>query len=172
MIKLAFKRLEVHKDFSKSQFFEDFDRQNTDNVRYCLVCSSNEKEFMKRCFIETEIIRENEVENRLSLVTEVEAIAYHYLSLDRKITRITTNQSYLVCDVGETAVEIAKIHADTTESFSTVELISENLGRGSIYLDIKFREYLEDNSSRLNLNPGLIDELVEDFKEKIKVYMT
>lgn len=168
-ITLALKRLEVHEKFSQSEYFKDFDIQNVDNIRYCFVCPKVQQQLVKECFIKAGVIEEHELEDRLSFITEAEATAYHQLSLNRKSTKINTGESYLVCDIGETSVGIAKIYADSTESFSTVELVSENPRQGSINLENKFRTYLEKNITILNLNNSIINDLIKVFVDNIKV---
>lgn len=121
-VKLALERLQVHKIFSQSEYFQkDYNLGNVENIRYCLVCPKTQQIFMSDHFVEAGIIKEYEFNQHLSFVAEAEATAYHLLPLDRQVTKITPNQSYLVCGVGEISIGIAKINADTTAQIPHLE---------------------------------------------------
>ncbi|KAG2196824.1 hypothetical protein INT47_002751 [Mucor saturninus] len=168
-IKLALERLQAHVMFRQSAYFQsDYDLDNVSNIRYRVACPKSLQTFMANCFIDAGIIEEHEKKHRLSFVTDVEATAYDRVSLDRDITKLVADQSYLLCDVGEISIGIAKVKVDTTESMSTVELIYENSDNGSTHLEVKFRKYLEENSHDLHLDPIIIENLVAVFLRDIK----
>ncbi|KAI7894713.1 uncharacterized protein EV154DRAFT_497662 [Mucor mucedo] len=165
IVHIAFKKLEVSDEIKKSRYFNDF---NEANSRYCFVCPKSLRDYMTECFVDAGLIQEHEVNQRLSFVTEVEAVAYNLLSLSRISTELTPNQSYLVCNVSENAFGIAEINVDTTESLSTVELIYESSNHGSMALQANLRDYLKTNSIALNLNNSIIDDMVTDFTNRFK----
>lgn len=68
----------------KSEYFEkDHDVENVGNIRYCLVCPTDQQELMKKSFIDAGIIEEHEFEHRLNFVTTAKAITHHQLFLDK-----------------------------------------------------------------------------------------
>ncbi|KAG2205529.1 hypothetical protein INT47_005903 [Mucor saturninus] len=167
LVKISLDRLHIHKDFSQSKYFaQDF---SADNIRFCLVCPKSLQEFMRDCFINAGVVKEHEVTQRLAFVTEVEAVAYHQISLHRQVSNLAPDYSYTICHIDEISVGIAKINVDTTESLCTVYLVDENSKNGTICLEVKFREYLEDNSTLLCLNPFIINNLVVAFVNGVKV---
>lgn len=171
-IVLALERFKVHATFTKSGHFKDFDAENPSNIRYCFVCPespASNREFVKECFIRSQVIEEHEIEYRLNFATEAETIAYHQLSLSVQSTNMAVGDNFLVCNVGEVAFEVARSHVETTESFSTVNSISDFTRPGSLALEKKLREYLEDNANAFNLDSFKVDELVTVFTKKLKV---
>ncbi|KAI7894680.1 uncharacterized protein EV154DRAFT_560047 [Mucor mucedo] len=172
-VQLALKRLQVHKNVVKNVHFqefvnEEFIDEDIKTIGYCLVCPTDRQEFMKDCFIEAGIIEEFEAEHRLLFVIEAVAIAHYHLSLDRNETGIQSNQDYFVFDVGDISIGIAKVHTASTESLSTVTGISDDIAQGSINLDIKFKDYLIENLTALNLDISHIDQFVQTFSKKMK----
>ncbi|KAG2193717.1 hypothetical protein INT47_013185 [Mucor saturninus] len=165
LVLIAIEELEVSDEIKKSRYSNDF---NEANIRYCFVCPQSLRDFVTECFVEAEIIQEHEVHERISFVTEVEAVAYSLLSLDSRLNELTPNQSYLICNVSELAFGIAEINVDTTESLSTVELLYENSDYGWTVLQTTFRNYLKANSIKLNLNNSIIEDLVIDFTSQFK----
>ncbi|KAI8090646.1 hypothetical protein BDF21DRAFT_491033 [Thamnidium elegans] len=160
---LAIKCLKEHKDFRKSYKFEDDFK--LENLGYCLSCPTFLNDFFADCFMEAEIITEKD---NLVFLSEAEATAFHCLSLDRLITKIIPDQTYLVCDIGHSSFGVSKIKADSTENFSEVELISEEIGKGSMVLENSFKNYLIENKSKLKLNESIISKLVEIFVKELK----
>ncbi|KAG2203812.1 hypothetical protein INT47_012745 [Mucor saturninus] len=172
-VQLALKRLQVHDKLVKNENFqefvsEEFIDEDIKTVCYCLVCPTDRQEFMKDCFIEAGIIEESEAEHRLSFVIKAVAIAHYQLSLDRDTTGIQKDQDYFVVDLGDISIGIAKIHAASTESLSTITKVSDDITEISINLDIKFKDYLIKNMTELNLNHSLIDQFVQTFSENAK----
>ncbi|MBM6388165.1 MAG: hypothetical protein JSY10_30195 [Paenibacillus sp.] len=160
---LAIKRLEKQEDFCNSYEFEqDF---KLENLSYCLSCPTSLNDFFADCFVKAGITEKD----NLVFVSEAEATAFHCLSINRLTTKIVPDQTYLVLDIGHSSFGISKIKADSTENFSKVELISEELGKGSMVLENSFRDYLIKNKSQLNLNESIISKLVETFVKEIKV---
>ncbi|KAG2198327.1 hypothetical protein INT47_003040 [Mucor saturninus] len=144
-VQLALKRLQVHDKVLKNNYFEaffneEFIDEDIKTICYCLVCPTDRQKFMKDCFVEAGIIEESEAEYRLLFTTKAVATAHCQLSLERGVTRIQNNQSYLVCDVDDISIGIAKMHAAYTESFSSVTTISDNLAYGSMNLETKFED--------------------------------
>lgn len=177
-IALALERFKVHATFTKSGHFKDFDAENPSNIRYCFVCPespapnrefASNREFVKECFIKTQVIEEHEIKYRLNFATEAETIAYHQLSLSALSTNMAVGDDFLICNVGEVAFEVARSHVETTESFSTVNSISDFTRPGSLALEKNLREYLEDNANAFNLDSLKVDELVTVFTKKLKV---
>lgn len=165
IIHLAIERLFMSEEFIESDYFNYF---NESNIRYCFVCSQPHQEFISTCFIDSGLIQQDELIYRLSFVTEVEAVAHHLISVDRKLTKLSSNQNYLLCHVSEFNFGVAEIKMDTTESLSTVEL-HQSLNYGSTLLQAKFKSYLKENTTLLNLNHLIIDDLVTYFNKEIKV---
>ncbi|KAG2203810.1 hypothetical protein INT47_012743 [Mucor saturninus] len=170
---LALKRLQVHDRLIKGEHFQEFANEEffDEGIKtacYCLVCPTDRQEFMKDCFIEAGIIEESEAEHRLSFVIKAAAIAHYQLSRDRNETKIQSGQDYFVLDVSGISVGIAKIHAASTESLSTVTGISDDITLGSINVEIKFKEYLIKNMTELNLDTSLINQFVQIISEKMK----
>ncbi|KAI7894681.1 uncharacterized protein EV154DRAFT_497527 [Mucor mucedo] len=169
----ALKRLQVHKKLVKNEHFqefvnEEFIDEDIKTIGYCLVCPADRQEYMKDCFIEAGIIEEFEAEYRLSFVIEAVAIAHSQLSRDRNETGIQENQDYFVLDVGDISIGVAKIHAASTISLSTITEISDDATFGLKNLDNKFKEYLIKNMTELNLNISLINRFVRTFSEFIE----
>lgn len=164
-LRVALLKLQDKNSF-KSDYYRNF---KLDDSRYCLACSHTQQVFMRQCFIDAGFINEDESENRLIFVTEAEAAAYNCLAWDRKSSRITVNENYLVCDIGHAAFGIARIDAKSTESQSIVELVYEDSQYGSMDLENRFRTYLELNAESLNMDQGKIDEAVREFEENLKV---
>ncbi|GAA5796133.1 hypothetical protein HPULCUR_001502 [Helicostylum pulchrum] len=159
---LAIERLKKQKDFCNSYNFEqDF---KLENLSYCLSCPASLNDFFANCFVEAGITEKD----NLIFVSEAEATAFHCLSIDRRTTKIAPDQTYFVCDVGHSSFGVSKIKADSTENFSEVELISEELEKGSMVLENSFIDYLNENKSELNLNESIISSLVETFVKEIK----
>ncbi|KAI7894669.1 uncharacterized protein EV154DRAFT_599767 [Mucor mucedo] len=151
-IQIALKRLQVHDKLVKNEHFqefvnEEFIDEDIKTVCYCLVCPTDRQEFMKDCFIEAGIIEESEAERRLSFAIKAVAIAHYQLSLDRNTTGIQQDQDYFVVDLGDISIGIAKIHAASTESLSTITNVCDNI---------------------LNINHSLIDQFVQTFSENAK----
>ncbi|KAI7894710.1 uncharacterized protein EV154DRAFT_560081 [Mucor mucedo] len=163
IVHIATEKLEVSDEIKKSRYSNDF---NKANIRYCFVCPQSLRDFVTECLVEAEIIQEPEVHERISFVTEVEAVAYSLISLFGSLTELTPNQSYLICNVSELAFGIAEINVDTTESLSTVELLYESSDYGSTVLQQNFRDYLKANCVELNLNYSIIDDLVISFNDQ------
>jgi hypothetical protein len=163
------KGLEEDEEFRASRYFEtDF---KVANIRYCLACPESFANFMGQCFIQAEIIKEEELETRLKFVTESDATAYSFLAWDRKSSKIDADQKYIVCDIGHTALRISKIIAGTTEFFSKVETILEDSELGSMALENNLRHYLnqEENYTRLKLNQAIIGHTIQEFNDNLKV---
>ncbi|KAI7890072.1 uncharacterized protein EV154DRAFT_262177 [Mucor mucedo] len=172
-VQLALKRLQVHdkliKNFHFKEFVnEEFIDEDIETICYCLVCPTDRQEFMKDCFIKAGIIEESEAEHRLLFTTRVAATSHCQLSRERHVTRIKNNENYLFCDVDDISVGIAKMHAASTESFSSITAISDSLMQGPINLETEFRDYLTENMTYFNLNPSLISQFVDNFSEKVK----
>ncbi|KAI7894666.1 uncharacterized protein EV154DRAFT_577412 [Mucor mucedo] len=172
-VQLALKRLQVHDKLIKNEYFqefanEEFIEEDIKTICYCLVCPTDRQEFMKDCFIEAGIIEESEAEHRLSFVIQAVAIAHYQLSLDRNETGIENDQYYFVLDISDISIGIARIHAASTESLSTITGISDDITQGFLNLDIKFKEYLIENMTALKLDTSLIDQLIQTFSDKIK----
>lgn len=166
-VKKALDRLKIHKEFSQSTNFKrDF---SLDKIRFCLVCPKSLQKFMRDCFIYAGVVKEREIVQRLAFVTQVEAIAYHQISLDRQVSELVPDNCYLICHIDEISVGIARINVNTTESFCAVEFVVENSKNGTASLEAKFREYLEENSKVLCLDFTIVDNLVADFVKNIKV---
>lgn len=166
-INFAIEGLKDDPEFKASGYFvKNF---NIENIRYCFVCPNSVQELIKKCFVDAKILQKHEIKLRLSFVTEVEAIAYHLIALKRQTTKLVPNQTYILCNVSEITFGLVEISVDTTESLSKVVLLFESLKYGAIALEVKFREYLEDNSVFLNLNPPIIDALITAFTRDIKV---
>lgn len=169
-IKLALERFQIHDRFRQSKHFRSsYNLDNVSNIRYRVACPNDLQTFMTNCFLGAGIIEDYEKEQRLSFITDVEAIAYNQVALNRESTKFIPGQSYLVCDVGEISIGLAKVNVDTTESLSTVKLFSENSNHGSTHLEVNFRNYLEENSTELHLNQTIIDNLVIAFLQDVKV---
>lgn len=154
------------KDTFKKGYFQDF---KLGDSRYCLACPQSQQVFMGQCFIGAGIINEDELEYRLAFVTESEASAYNCLAWDRKSSRITVDEHYLVCDIGHTAFGISRIDAKSTESLSLVESVFEKNCNGSMNLENRFRSYLENNAVSLNMDQTKIGEAIKEFEENLKV---
>ncbi|KAG2205277.1 hypothetical protein INT47_009542 [Mucor saturninus] len=172
-VPLVIQKLQKHDKLVKNEYFqnfvnEEFIYEEINTIRYCFVCPTNRQEFMKDCFIEAGIIEETEAEDRLSFVTEAVATAHYQLSLNRNVTMIQSNQDYLVCDVSNISIGIAKIVTASTESLSTVTGIFDDITQGSLNLEDRFKNYLIENMAELNLNILLIDQFVNAFIEDIK----
>ncbi|KAG2198326.1 hypothetical protein INT47_003039 [Mucor saturninus] len=169
-VQLALKRLQIHDKVIKNIHFkefvnEEFIDEDIKTVCYCLVCPTNRQEFMKDCFIDAEIIEKSEAEHRLSFITKAVATAHYQLSLPRYMTRIQDDQNYLVCDLGDISIGLAKINAASTESLSVVTKIYDDLTLGSINLETNFKSHLMNNMADLNLDNLLIDLFVDKFLE-------
>ncbi|KAG2203805.1 hypothetical protein INT47_012738 [Mucor saturninus] len=172
-VQLALKRLQVHDKLIKNEYFqefvnEEFIEEDIKTICYCLVCPTDRQEFMKDCFIEAGIIEESKAEHRLSFVIKAVAVAHFHLSLDRNETNIQNDQDYCVVDVGIISTGIAKFHAASTESLSTITAISDDITQGSLNLGVKFKAHLIENMTDLNLDISLIDRFVQTFSENIK----
>lgn len=172
-VQLALKRLQVHdkliKNFHFKEFVnEEFIDEDFKTICYCLVCPTDRQEFMKDCFIKAGIIEESEVEHRLLFTTRVVATAHCQLSRWRHATGIKNNQNCLFCDVDDMSIGIAKMHAASTESLSSITAISDSLMQGPISLETIFRDYLTENMTYYNLNLSLISQFVDNFCEKVK----
>lgn len=166
-VEMSLDRLLVHTKFRQSKYFkQDF---SAENIRFCLVCPKPIQKFMSQCFIDAGVIEECEITEQLTFISEVEAVAYHQISLNRKVSKLVPDNTYLLCDIDELSVGIAKIDVDTTESFCTVELIEENFKNGTTDLEVRFRNYLEENSAPLCFNASIINNLVDNFVKNIKV---
>ncbi|KAI7875539.1 uncharacterized protein EV154DRAFT_526595 [Mucor mucedo] len=169
-VELALQRLKTHDKVVKNTNFtkfisEDFTDEDIETVCYCVVCPTFRQEFIEECFIEARIIEKSEANHRLSFITEAVATAHHQLSLERGVSKIQNDQKYLVCDVGDISIGLAKIHAATTESLSVVTSIYDDLTQGSINLETNFKNHLIDNMADLNLDNILIDQFVDKFLE-------
>ncbi|GAA5810177.1 hypothetical protein MFLAVUS_003596 [Mucor flavus] len=159
---VAIERLGKQEDFCNSYNFEqDF---KLENLSYCLSCPTSLNDFFADCFVEAGIAEKD----NLVFVSKAEATAFHCISLGRQTTKIVPNQTYLVFDIGHSSFGVSKIKADSTENFSEVELVSEELGKGSMVLEDNFRDFLIENKSHLNLNESIISRLVETFVKEIK----
>ncbi|KAI7896055.1 uncharacterized protein EV154DRAFT_279403 [Mucor mucedo] len=123
---------------------------------------------MKDCFIEAGIIEDFEAEHRLSFVIKAVAVAHYQLSLDRNVTELQNDQDYFVADIDDISIGIAKIHAASTESFSTITRIFDDTTQGLLNVDIKFKDYLIENLTEFNIHIWHIDHLVQTFSENIK----
>ncbi|KAG2198328.1 hypothetical protein INT47_003041 [Mucor saturninus] len=165
-IELALQRLMSHervvKNTNSTKFISD---EDIETVCYCVVCPTVRQEFIEDCFIEARIIEKSEAKHRLSFITEAVATAHYQLSLARSMTGIQNDQKYLVCDVGDISIGLAKIHAASTESLSVVTTFCDDLTQGSINLETNFKNHLIDNMTDLNLNKLLIDQFVDKFLE-------
>lgn len=148
-IQLGRERILLQEKFKLSEDFK------AENIRYCISCPKSQEEFIKSCFIEAEIVEEEEIDERLVFVTEAEATAYHCISLDRQKTKIMHDHIYLVCDIGHCSFGISKIQADTTEDLSNPILISpQELDEHvfSPYIDSVFNHILEADESVAGIN--------------------
>jgi hypothetical protein len=158
----AIERLSEDKSFSGSKFYSDFKKEN---IRYCIACPEDKQDFMAQCFIQAEIITEEDLKRRLDFTTEAEATAYHCIAWDRSYSKISADEKYLVCDIGHRSVGISEINADTTESLSTVKSFPGHSEVGSMALENNLREYLllqgVDNVE--------VERKVEEFIENTKV---
>ncbi|KAG2194844.1 hypothetical protein INT47_007906 [Mucor saturninus] len=173
---LALKRLQVHEKLIHDMHFKEFVSEkfideDIKAVCYCLVCPTDRQAFMKDCFIKAGIIEESEAERRLLFSTRAVATAHCQLSLKRNVTKIQSDYNYLVCDVDDVSIGIAKIQAASTESLSSVTAISDNLTLGSINLETKFEDYLMENMAKLNLNLSAIAQFVDAFSKHYKFNM-
>ncbi|GAA5796045.1 hypothetical protein HPULCUR_001413 [Helicostylum pulchrum] len=122
-------------------------------------------DFFADCFVEAGITEKD----NLVFVSEAEATAFHCLSLDRRMTKIVLVQIYLVFHIGHSSFGVPKIKVDSTENFSKVKLISEELGKGSIVLDSIFRDYLIEMSPNEIINENYDkSSSEEDFDEDNK----
>ncbi|KAG2196472.1 hypothetical protein INT47_012673 [Mucor saturninus] len=172
-VDLAIANLQKCAKLNENKYFQDFINddlihEEIETVHYCLVCPTDRQEFLKDCFIKAGIIEKTKSEHRLSFVTEAVAIAHHQLSLGRNKSEIQNDQDYLLCDVGDISIGLAKIHASSTESLSTITEVLDDITQGSINLEAKFRDYLIENMAELNLNDPLIDQFVKTFSDNIK----
>ncbi|KAI7882305.1 uncharacterized protein EV154DRAFT_523004 [Mucor mucedo] len=165
-VQLARRRFRVHEQFQKSQFYDN--DLKAKYIHYRVACPSSLQGLMRECFVYAGITDNYKLEQQLSFVTEVEAIAYHQIALDRKITGLKIDQSYLICSVSENSVGIADICVDTTEALSTVELVGENLKGGSTALENRFRDYLEERCIWFNQSPETIEKACSDFLDTMK----
>ncbi|KAG2203811.1 hypothetical protein INT47_012744 [Mucor saturninus] len=172
-VQIALKRLQVHDKLIENEYFqefvnEEFIEEDIKTICYCLVCPTDRQEFMKDCFIGAGIIEASEAEHRLSFVIKAVTIAHYHLSLNRNETNIQKDQDYFVVDVDDISNGIAKVHTASTQSLSTVTKISDDITRGSLNLDIRFKDYLIENMTELNLDASLIDQFIQIFSEEIK----
>ncbi|KAG2208896.1 hypothetical protein INT47_011036 [Mucor saturninus] len=172
-VQLALKRLQVHDKLIKNKHFQEFVNaefidEDIKSVCYCLVCPTDRQEFMKDCFVKAGIIEKSEAEHRLSFVIKAVAVAHYQLSLDRNTTEIQNDEDYFVIDVDDISIGISKIHAASTESFSTVTKIFDDTAQGLINVAIKFEDYLINNMTELNMNIWLINKFVQTFSKNIK----
>ncbi|GAA5810074.1 hypothetical protein MFLAVUS_003492 [Mucor flavus] len=159
---VAIERLKKQEDFCNSHNFkEDF---KFENLSYCLACPTSLNDFFADCFVEAGIAEKG----NLVFVSEAEATAFYCISLDRQTTKIVPDQTYLVFDIGHSSFGISKIKVDSTENLSEVELISEELGKGSMVLENSFRDFLIEKKYQLNLNESIISHLVETFVKEMK----
>ncbi|KAI8095813.1 hypothetical protein BDF21DRAFT_458075 [Thamnidium elegans] len=141
-----------------------------EDCRYCIACPLPQRDLMTYCFIEAGIITKEEAEYRLMFVTESEAAAYNCLGWDRKLSKTEGGKHYLVCDIGHTTFGISKINVSVTESLSTVSLLSEYAGQGSMCLENNLRNYLVENAHDLKINRPTIEAAVLEFTESIKFH--
>ncbi|KAI9254420.1 hypothetical protein EDC94DRAFT_242599 [Helicostylum pulchrum] len=143
-----------------------------EDCRYCIACPLPHRDLMTCCFIEAGIITEEEAEDRLMFVTESEAAAYNCLGWDRKLSKTVGGKHYLVCDIGHTTFGISKINVSVTESLSTVSLLSEHAGQGSMCLENSLRNYLVENAQDLKINRPTIEAAVLEFIESVKFHFS
>lgn len=170
LVRFAIEKLQIDARLVENEHFKDFvSKKDIHTVSYCKVCPNDRQDIMKKCFLDANIINESETEHRLSFITEAVATAYYQLSLDRNENNMQNNEDYLFCDVSEISIGLAKVHAASTESISTVTEISDDITQGSLNLEAKFKDYLIENMMELNLNFPLISEFVDEFSANIKV---
>lgn len=144
-VQLGRRRLRSNEEFKKNKFYDSDLMKPYIHCR--IACPGSLQQLMRECFVQAKITDKNHVKKQLSFVTEVEAISYYQISLDRRTTRLNIDQNYLLCDIGENSFGIADIRVDTTEATSTVELKNENSKLGSAALDNRFKVYLEERCS-------------------------
>ncbi|RCH87987.1 hypothetical protein CU098_005820 [Rhizopus stolonifer] len=148
-----------------------------DTFRYCLTVpamwSDLAKNSMRRAAIKAELIKKEDPQDRLILISEPEAAALYCERMCEQVN-LKKGDRMMICDAGGGTVDLIvfEVMNDSIQSNNRLKEVTKGMGEscGSVFLDHNFKTLIMEKLGKQanHIPPAAINNLMDQFVDNIK----